>query len=152
MKHKNQSEPLFGDFIDGLSDPGSEPASNSICVPGPASTARQVRVMALAKFVTATAGIYLPWALGGMEPLGDLLRPESWWLLRGIGYLLVLPICIPLVYFGMACVELTTGRPFRDAARVWNAMDEWKQGLLSFLLFWPLLGLMGLAYSVVFLW
>jgi hypothetical protein len=86
-------------------------------------------------------GTYLLWPLGLMQLLGKLAGEEGTNKVAGV---LAMVLGVPFVLFCVGMVELVTGRPFRQLSSSWNQMNEWKQGLMSFLLLCLGIGLVGL--------
>jgi hypothetical protein len=82
--------------------------------------------------------ICLLWSLGLMGLL-ERLGPRSL-----VGYALLLVLAAPVVLFFVGTVEAIMGKRFRCISSAWDQMDEWKQGLLWFLLVASAIGVIAL--------
>jgi len=112
------------------------------------STPARVRKGGLLKTAAGLVGIYLLWPLGLMgllERLWNDHRTVSEWL----SYPLLLVMTVPFVAFCIGLCELAGGRPFRLLESVWGGLNEWLQGLLSFLLLCLALGVLLLLLHLV---
>ena len=104
----------------------------------------KVRARGLLKAVSGLLLTYLLWPIGLMGLLERLTREPSGPISRLAGTLLVLPMSAPFVLFCIGVLEAITGTRFRHISSAWNQMNEWKQGLMSFLLLWLGIGLISL--------
>src|SRR5262249_27781691 len=89
----------------------------------------------LLKTLGGTVTIYLLWPLGLMElleRLWNLDKPNS--PMEALSYLLLAAMTSPFVLFFVGLCELATGKRFRVLESAWRGLNEWLQGLFSFLL------------------
>lgn len=103
-----------------------------------------VRRKGLLKVIGGLVAAYLLWPLGLMGLLERLTREHAELLPALAGYALVGVLSAPFVLFCVGVLETITGTRFRHISSAWNQMNEWKQGMLSFLLLWLGIGLIAL--------
>ena len=94
------------------------------------------------------ASIYLLFRLGLKDLLVRLTNEPRGSLSSLAVRLLAGLLSVPFVLFCVGVLELTTGRPFRRLASAWNQINEWKQGVLSFLLLWVGIGIVCLILYI----